>query len=451
MAYIFLVDHRLGKVFTVTGHRIGLHTCIRDRHISSLSPTAAEMVQPSLCFWAFLLPIVGPSLALIYGVSVAIFLAFWHESIVESKAKSMLMRSALLVAAVATSIGLCEANAPLLEAILPISLVFVLVSAWLLRQTRLHDVEGPTPTFSSNCMKGKVVLITGANAGIGRETVRQLASLGATVILACRSESRAQEAMEDVQSSLKTEASPLKSPGQLRFLKLDLSDLDSVRSAASTFLEMDLPLHVLINNAGVMMGQKKTTKDGIELTMQANHFGHFLLTMLLLPKLQDTEGSRMLSVTSSTYALASNGFDFDDPFCDKARKYTLFGQYGHTKLANILFCKEFVRRYPDIASYAIHPGIVRTEVVRNMPWLMRCLNSTFALIVAAFQKVPPQGAYTSVLCACGAEDDLPPSGSYLQNCAGVATNAHATCEEVRNTMGCACLGLYAVVVNSHFL
>lgn len=371
----------------------------------------------AFCTLAYGLLITGPTIAWLYAIVALVFLWAWHECRLNVMTMGISLRTAFLVAAVAVAVGLCQGDAPL-EAVLPIGLVASLASMWFVSQTRLTDIEGgPPPTYDDDCMNGKVVLVTGANAGIGKETVRQLASMGATVILGCRSESRAIAAMDDVRASLNGKEV------DMRFLLLDLSDLESVRRAADIFLEMKLPLHVLVNNAGVMMGQKTMTTDGYELMMQANHLGHFLLTLLLLPKLKESRG-RVVTVTSSTYGLAKNGFDFGDIFCDSTRTYTLFGQYAQSKLANILFAKELARRHADILSFAAHPGLVRTDVVRNMPWYLYYPNTIFAVFVAALQKKPKQGAYTSVWCA--ATKAPPENGSYCVNCKVQETNNHAT-------------------------
>lgn len=248
------------------------------------------------------------------------------------------------------------------------------------------------------------------------------------MILACRSETRANDAMEDVQSSLLANGSDTSKSADLRFIPLDLSDLSSVRRAADLFKAMNLPLDVLINNAGVMMGDKRTTKDSYELMMQANHLGHFLLTKLLLENQKPDKQVRVITLSSSTYGLAKNGFDFDDVFCDSTRKYTLFSQYAQTKLANILFAKELAKRHSNVDSCAVHPGLVRTDVVRNMPWYLYYPNIIFALAIAALQKQPAQGAYTSVYCA--ATDSPPINGSYLVNCKVQETNCHANNVEV---------------------
>ena len=371
------------------------------------------------CAWASGLILTGPALALLYSLVVLIFLWAWHECLFFSMNGAISLRAANLVAASAISVGICQGEAASLNAAIPISIVFSIISIWLVGQTRLNEIEGgPPPDLPADCMKGKVVFVTGANAGIGKETVRQLASLGATVILACRSESRANEAMDEIRGTVKG--------ADLRFIQLDLSDLSSVRRAAKLFKEMKLPLDVLINNAGVMMGEKRTTKDGFELMMQANHLGHFLLSCLLLEN--QKQECRVITLSSSTYGLAKSGFDFDDMFCDSSRTYTLFSQYAQTKLANILFAKELAKRYPNVQSWAVHPGLVRTDVVRNMPWYLYYPNIIFAVAIAALQKQPKQGAYTSVWAAASASP--PENGTYLVNCKVQETNKHANSVEV---------------------
>eukprot|EP00590_Aulacoseira_subarctica_P011613 CAMPEP_0172422696 /NCGR_PEP_ID=MMETSP1064-20121228/8835_1 /TAXON_ID=202472 /ORGANISM="Aulacoseira subarctica , Strain CCAP 1002/5" /LENGTH=369 /DNA_ID=CAMNT_0013163687 /DNA_START=108 /DNA_END=1217 /DNA_ORIENTATION=+ len=303
-------------------------------------------------------------------------------------------------------------------------------SIWYLRHIRVMYAQGLVGGASSpdeipkivndyhQCLQNKVVLITGANSGIGKETAQQLLQYGAsTVILACRNKQRAEEAMQDIIRRQKSEDKE-DYKERLRFLPLDLSDLQSVRAAAKIFLEWNLPLDILINNAGIMMGSFHLTKEGNEFTMTSNHLGHFLLTLLLMPALtaSSTTPARIINVTSSTYTLAPY-MDMDDLFCTKGlRQYTLFGQYAQSKLANILFTLELAKRYPDIIrSYAVHPGLVRTNVVQNLPWYLYYPNQIFGFLLQTLQKTAPAGAYTSVHCAAstalGEE-----RGLYYSNC-----------------------------------
>jgi NAD(P)-dependent dehydrogenase (short-subunit alcohol dehydrogenase family) len=360
------------------------------------------------CLAAHVVIIFGPALAFLYTASVVFTYATTHECTWSSKAKTVSVRLAVFVPSVAASVGLCQADISS-GAIAPVAAVFAVASVYLLYQTRVIDViGGPIPNFGPQHLKNKVVVITGANTGIGKETASQLAQMGATVVMACRSKARAEQAMEDIR---KTSSVPLES-SQLIFVPLDLGDFGSIREAANILLLKNLnKIDILINNAGVMMGTKTKSKDGYELMMQANHLGHFLWTQLLLPHLH--KDVRIVCVTSSTHAYAKDGFDFEDMFCDNRRAYTLFGQYAQTKLANILHAKELNRRHPSFQVFAVHPGIVRTDVTRNMPWYLRYPNLMFAYCVAAIQKTASEGAYCSVTCA--ASPSPPASGSYVVN------------------------------------
>jgi retinol dehydrogenase 12 len=289
-------------------------------------------------------------------------------------------------------------------------------------QTRRNDVVGidEVPFYGVDSLKGKLILVTGANNGIGRETTHQLACMGATVVLLCRSIARAEEAMNQILDR------PPKSisKDQLVVIPLDLGDFASIQDGVKILKEKipNRQVDVLINNAGLMMGYQATSKDGLEMMMQVNHLGHFLLTRLLLE--QGLLGtftcpSRVINLTSSTYEMsnARGGFDFEDMLCDKGlRPYTLFGQYSMTKLANILFSKELVRRYENLKVFAIHPGIVRTNVTSNMQWFWRIPNEMFAIFVATMQKTPSEGAYSTVFLSAAPTLDLPPNGSYIVNC-----------------------------------
>jgi len=399
------------------------------------------------CWLIHVLLGTGPTVAWLYAVNVWIMYSMAHECTWGSKLHKIMGRTSLVGASFAISMGLCgrrSSSDPWVvgTTILPLTVASVVVSVMLCRWTRFYDVVGVTkaPYYGPHHLQGKNVLITGANSGIGKETCQQLAAMGATVYLACRSTSRAQEAVNDIlkqQQQLRHNNSIEAS--QLKIVAMDLGDLQSVRDAV---LRDDGPLKdvpkidILVNNAGLMMGTRTMSKDGMELMMQANHLGHYLLTRLLLPKLSDD--ARIINVTSSTYQLVQDsGFDFDDIMCSKTRKYTLFGQYAQTKLANILFTKELAKRYPHWKVYAVHPGLVRTNVTSNMPWILQTLNAMFAWFVASMQKTPPQGAYSNVWCASAPlshpatpfpsttnDRPLPPSGSYIVNCqAQAVTNA----------------------------
>lgn len=358
----------------------------------------------------FLPIVIPPSLALLYSASVQIFRACWHDASWTAHARSIVFRAALVGAAAVSSAGIRSTCAKRQghQQIRTIggTIISAVASGWLIRRTRQIYIQGPRAKLAEGSLAGRVVLITGSNTGIGYETAKQLYGAGATIILGCRSKARAMEATCNIMGSPSCE-SPDRN--RLVFLKLDVSNLSSVRLAVQTFKDMNLPLHTLVLNAGIMMSERRESIDGFELMMACNHLGHFLLTNLLIPLLRAADDGRVVVLTSSTYTLTKpDGIDLGDLQCQR-RKYSMFGQYAQTKLANILFVKELARRErkqsasSPVKAYAVHPGLVRTDVVRNMPWYLYYPNSWFGFAVAALQKTPEAGAWTSIWCATSAE------------------------------------------------
>ena len=204
-------------------------------------------------------------------------------------------------------------------------------------------------------LTGQVIVVTGANSGVGLETTRQLASQKATVILACRSEAKAKKAIEDIGL-----------PDNTTFLPLDLSDLSSVREFAKSFSASYNRLDVLVNNAGVMACPFDKTKDDFEYQLGCNHLAHFLLFKLLVPTLlktaEDTgKPSRFVSTSSCSAASVFGGLladvDFDDLMFE-GKKYDTNVAYGQSKLANYLHAVEASKKYDSskLISVSLHPG-----------------------------------------------------------------------------------------------
>ncbi|MCB9579510.1 MAG: SDR family oxidoreductase [Polyangiaceae bacterium] len=245
-------------------------------------------------------------------------------------------------------------------------------------------------------MSGKVCLVTGANTGIGAVTARELAHAGAHVVLACRKKERAEPVLAEIAAD----------GGKADFLQLDLADLASVRSAAEGFLARDLPLHVLVNNAG-LAGQRGITKDGFELAFGVNHLGHFLFTLLLLDKLKESAPARIVIVSSGNHYKAA-GFDWEAVRKSTA-SVTGLPEYSASKLANVLFAKELTRRLPaDVTTYSLHPGVVASDVWRGVPW-------PFRSIMKLFMVSNEEGAQTSLYCATSPEL-AGESGKYYDRC-----------------------------------
>lgn len=250
-------------------------------------------------------------------------------------------------------------------------------------------------------MTGKVCVITGANTGIGEVTARELARAGARVILACRSEAKTQPVIDAIRAETGNQ--------QVEFIALDLADLASVRRCAEQLIAQATPIHVLINNAG-LAGQRSTTREGFELTFGVNHLGHFLLTTLLLDTLKASAPARVVTVASASHYQARSGIDWTK-VRGKTRTITGTREYAVSKLANVLFSAELARRLEGtgVTTYALHPGVVASDVWRKVPWPVRP-------IIKRFMLTTEEGARTTLHCATAPElaDE---SGLYYHACA----------------------------------
>ncbi len=245
--------------------------------------------------------------------------------------------------------------------------------------------------------EGKTFLITGANTGIGRVTAVELARAGARVILACRSLERTRPVIDEIVD--------LAGEEMVDFLALDLSDLDSVRACAAEFAKMSESLDGLINNAG-LAGKKGLTRQGFEMAFGVNHLGHFLLTMLLWEHLKPE--ARVVHVASRAH-IRVDGLDFD-AMRQEATTTTAFPEYSASKLANVLFSNELARRCEGtgIHSYALHPGVVASDVWREVPGPIRWVMKRFML-------TNEEGAMTTLYCATSPEV-ASHSGRYYDAC-----------------------------------
>jgi NAD(P)-dependent dehydrogenase (short-subunit alcohol dehydrogenase family) len=205
---------------------------------------------------------------------------------------------------------------------------------------------------------GRVAIVTGANTGLGFETARMLAERGAAVVLAVRDVAKGEQAAARITGDVAVQA-------------LDLSSLDSIRSAAADLRAAHPRIDLLINNAGVMYTPRQTTADGFELQLGTNHLGHFALTGLLLDRLLPVPGSRIVTVSSIGHRIRA-AIHFDD--LQWERSYSRVAAYGQAKLANLMFTYELQRRLaphgPTVA-VAAHPGVSDTELARYTPAALR--------------------------------------------------------------------------------
>ena len=246
----------------------------------------------------------------------------------------------------------------------------------------------------------RTVLVTGANTGIGKATALALAHQGWRVWVTARSERKGAAAVAEIQAATGNDA--------VFLLMLDLADLGSVRDCATSFLEPYEPLHVLINNAGVG-GARGVTRQGFERTFGVNHLGHFLLTSLLLERLTESAPARVVTVASDAHYNA-RGVDFE-ALRRPARGITGLGEYAVSKLCNVLFSQELARRTAGtgVTTYALHPGVVASDIWRRVPWPVRPLLTRRMLTVE-------QGAQTSLYCATS-PSVAADSGLFYDQCA----------------------------------
>ncbi len=234
-------------------------------------------------------------------------------------------------------------------------------------------------------LDGKTCLITGGNTGIGRVTALALARKGARIHLAGRSEERTRPVIDEIRAA----------GGRADFLALDLGSLDSVRACAAEFLATGEPLHLLVANAG-LAGFRGLTADGFEIHFGTNHLGHFLLEQLLEERLLAAAPARVVVVASQAHYRVKE-LDFA-ALRAPTRTITGFAEYGVSKLANVLFAAELARRLDGkgVTSYALHPGVVASDVWRRVPWPFRSLMKIGMIS-------NEEGAQTTIHCASAPE------------------------------------------------
>ncbi|KAH9188870.1 hypothetical protein AeNC1_009150 [Aphanomyces euteiches] len=244
-----------------------------------------------------------------------------------------------------------------------------------------------SPTFSYRDipdLSSKVAIVTGASAGLGLVMARELARKGCHVIFACRSREKTMTVIHQLAKTL---------PGvpKLDFIHLDLMNLKSVAVFVDNFKARNLPLHILINNAGIMAPPFELSEDGIESHFATNHVGHHALTTGLLPILDASAPSRVVVVSSHAHIRAP-WWDFDLEMINDETKYHAWRWYSQSKLANLLFTRELsrqleVRNVHNVYVNAVHPGVVRTQVsTKHRHWLLNWLMALFEVDVNTAAK-----------------------------------------------------------------
>lgn len=237
------------------------------------------------------------------------------------------------------------------------------IGLYRLINTRQNDgtpLAGKWTTADIPDLTGKVMIVTGANSGIGLKTAKEFARKGAITILACRSMDKAEAALAEIRAEIPN--------AQAEIMQLDLASQASVHQFAAAFKAKYDHLDVLVNNAGIMMVPYGTTEDGFERQFGANHLGHFALTGLLFDLLIHTPGARVVNISSAAHRRGS--VDFDNLMYENGEGYAPMEAYGRSKLANLLFTYELQRRFAELGANALataaHPGISQTNLMGHM-------------------------------------------------------------------------------------
>ncbi len=252
-------------------------------------------------------------------------------------------------------------------------------------------------------MQGKTVVITGGNTGIGKETARELARMGARVAIGVRDVSKGEAAAAEIHAD---------NGAGVRVFALDLASFSSIRAFARQILAAYERIDVLILNAGLVLQKRQETAEGIEATFGINHLGHFLLTELLLDRIRASAPARIVVVSSDAHRRARQPLDAD---IAQRRTYSGMRAYCESKLANILFTRELSRRLEgtSVTVNALHPGVVATEFARNED--VSGLVNAFQKVMSVFYKSARRGAETTIYLASSPEVGGV-TGGYFVNC-----------------------------------
>jgi NAD(P)-dependent dehydrogenase (short-subunit alcohol dehydrogenase family) len=253
-------------------------------------------------------------------------------------------------------------------------------------------------------VKGKTVVITGGNAGIGKATAIALAKKGAEILITSRSEAKAKAAVEEIKSASKNE--------NVDFVLINLIDQESVRKAAEEIKTQCPKIDVLINNAGCYLSDLELSPQGIEGQFATNHIGHFLLTNLILDNVKAAGNARIINLASIAHK-STRELNFDDLNYDK-EEYGGWKSYSRSKFCNILFTKELARRLEGtgVTANAVHPGGVRTEIAeKDANWYTKL----GWIVMKPFMITVEDGAKTSIHLASSADVEGQ-SGHYWVKC-----------------------------------
>ncbi|XP_056183372.1 dehydrogenase/reductase SDR family member on chromosome X isoform X1 [Falco biarmicus] len=331
----------------------------------------------------------------------------------------------------------------LLSALVPLLRVYCIGLLVILHQLRrrLRPRSPPAPVFPTQ--NGKVAIVTGGAKGIGYQTVKHLARLGMHVIIAGNSESEGQAAVRKIQEETLTgkvgfsllpqeealtsvkdcwggwpwlqHQSRVQKHTPMEFLYCDLASMKSIRQFVQRFRAKSCPLHVLVNNAGVMLVPERKTEDGFEEHFGLNYLGHFLLTNLLLDTLKQSgthsHNARIITVSSATHYVAKLHLSDLQSRCS----YSPHGAYAQSKLALVLFTYQLQHLLTADGSHVtanvVDPGVVNTELYKHVFWVVKVVKWMTAWL---FFKTPEEGASTTIYAAASPEMEGV-GGCYLYN------------------------------------
>jgi NAD(P)-dependent dehydrogenase (short-subunit alcohol dehydrogenase family) len=265
---------------------------------------------------------------------------------------------------------------------------------------------------------GKSVVITGGNAGIGKETAVGLAQQGAHIVITSRDVGRGAAAVKEIRERTGSQT--------VEAMQLDLASLASIRAFAADLLARVDRIDVLVDNAGLVLGRRTETEDGFETTFGVNHLGHFALTNLLLDRLRASAPARVVVVSSHAHKQARHGLDFDD--LQSERRYRPFNVYAKSKLANIHFARELARRLEGtgVTANSLHPGFVASRFALDGD--TGALYQLGVVLGRPFAISSIEGARTSIHLASSPDvEDL--TGHYFYKCAPTMPSSAAQDDE----------------------
>ncbi|XP_050667666.1 retinol dehydrogenase 11-like [Leptidea sinapis] len=284
-------------------------------------------------------------------------------------------------------------------------LVSILIIIIIILSFYIYNLATRGICTNSTHLVGKVVIVTGANSGIGFEIAKDAAERGARVILACRNEQKSIEAVDNIKKSTKNQ--------DVFYYHLDLASFASIRKFAGIVIETEKRLDILINNAGTLTGANDATEDGYSLIMQTNHLGPFILTKLLIPLLKTSAPSRVIITASAMHRMVSvNAEDMSR----KPNSRTLINAivYFKSKLCNILMTFELDRRLKGtgVTVNCFDPGVVYTPMIHYIDYkLIRYV----LILFRSFYKKPWEGAQTCIYLAVSPDVENV-SGCYFKDC-----------------------------------